>query len=109
MIAATGESHNYKLADLILTINGERYNVEAAVADELPAPVLLGKDLPLVKFIIDGLTKDQLAACTTKGNSVEDTEGPAHDDNPTSPPEDNLAIMTRGQAQTQTEAEDQTL
>ena len=109
MIAATGETQNYKLADLTLTINGERYNVEAVVADELPVPVLLGKDLPLVKFIVDGLTKDQLAACTTKGNSVEDTEGPARDDNPTSSPEENLALMTRGQTQTQTEAEEQTL
>ena len=51
------------------------------------------------------MTKDQLAAYTTKGNSAEDTKG---DDNPTSPPEDNLAVMTRGQARTQTEAKEQT-
>ena len=74
MIAATGENCNNKLADLTLTINGERYNVEPAVADELPVPVLLGKDLPLVKYIVDGLMKDQLAAYTTKGNSVKDTK-----------------------------------
>ena len=77
------------------------------MADELPVPVLLGKDLPLVKFIVDGLTKDQLAASTTKGNSVEDTEGLARDENPTSPPEENLAVMTRGQARTQTETKEQ--
>ena len=78
------------------------------MADELPVPVLLGKDLPLVKFIVDGLTKDQLVTYTTRGNGVEDTEGPAHDDNSTSPPEENLAVMTRGQARTQTETEEQT-
>ena len=32
MIAATRETCNYKLPDLTLTINGEQYNVEAAVA-----------------------------------------------------------------------------
>ena len=74
--------------------------MEAAVADELPVPVLLGKELSLEKFIIDGLTKDQLAAYTTKGNSVEDTKDLTCDDNPTSPPEKNLAVMTRGQART---------
>ena len=41
IIASTGETCNYKLVDLTLTINGKRYNVEAAVADELPVPVLL--------------------------------------------------------------------
>ena len=51
MIAATGEACNNKLADLTLTINEERYAVEAAVADELPVPVLLGKDLPLVNSL----------------------------------------------------------
>ena len=108
MIAATVETRYYKLADLTLMMNGEQYNVEAAVLDKLPVPVLLGKDLPLVKFIVDGLTKVQVAVYTTERNRVEDTEGPACDDNLTSPPEENIAVMTRCQARTQVEAEEQT-
>ena len=81
-IAATGEVRNYKLADLGLTINGEKHVMEAAVADELPVPALLGKDLPLVKPIVNGLTRDQLAEYMTKTNRVKDTESPKRDDTP---------------------------
>ena len=63
MIVATGEAHNYKLADLTLAINGMQYAVEA---DELPILMLLGTDLLIVKLIVNGLKKDQLAVYTTK-------------------------------------------
>lgn len=108
MIAATGEACNNKLVDLTLTINKEKYAVEAAVADELPISVLLGKDLLLVKLIVNGLTKEQLVAYSSKTTRVEDTESSAHEDSPTSSPEENLAIIIREQAWRQAEAEQQT-
>ena len=49
----SGSVLEFALAEVEVWVDGRRYQVEAAIADELAVPVLLGEDLPLEELILD--------------------------------------------------------
>ena len=61
---ANGELLSCGLADVELEIGGQQYNVEAAVAERLPVPVLLGRDPPWKQLIVQQMTPEELDQCT---------------------------------------------
>ena len=61
---ANGEELSYRLADVVISIEGRDYPIEAAVADALPVPVLLGRDMPWRELIVQQLIEEALAKCS---------------------------------------------
>ena len=60
---ANGELLNCGLADIELKIRDQVYHVEVAVAERLPVPVLLGRDLPWKQLIMQQMTQGKLGSC----------------------------------------------
>ena len=72
---AHGDTVLYPLAQVHLEINGHHIDVEAALSDTLPMPVLLGTDVPqlqhFVEYALFGdnqqlVTEDALAVTTSR-------------------------------------------
>ena len=78
------------MADVELEVNGALYRVEAAVSEKLPVPVLLGKDLPLQKLIVQQLSREEIDRCLDADHR-----------------EEAFAVMTRGQQHAVEEADAQ--
>ena len=60
---ADGAVKRHQLADVRITIDDEEFQSEAAVAEKLAAPVLLGCDLPLEKLFWRRLPKKERERC----------------------------------------------
>ena len=58
MWSANGHQATFPIAREQIEVDGEIYNVEAAVALHLPEDVLLGVDVPLTKHIARRLRED---------------------------------------------------
>ena len=72
MQCAHGDMKQYPTAVLEIEINDVKYNVEAAVVDGLPRPVLLGTDIKdLVPIIIDQKRKKFTFAVLTRKQRFE--------------------------------------
>ena len=76
---ANGEIVSNKLADVTIQIQGRTLQVEAAVSNDLPVPVLLGTDLLLEEMIIESSAPETLQKYS---KTLED---------------ESFAVVTRGQ------------
>lgn len=56
---ASGKTLTYELATVEVEINQKKYRIEAAVARQLPADVLPGKDVPILENVIRRVPKDE--------------------------------------------------
>ena len=87
---ANGELLECELADVELEIGGRKYQVEAAVTERLPVPVLLGRDLPWKQLIVQEMTSEELKEWTSTDQG-----------------EEAFAVMTRAQTRKEKGAEEQ--
>ena len=92
LTVANGTLLKYGLADVILTVGKKDYSLEVAVTEDLPVPVLLGVDLPLLTICLPKATKEQLKEALREKEEEEAREL--------------VAMVTRSQAKTQAEAEE---
>lgn len=51
MYNASGKVLSYRLADVEVELDGEKYSLEVAIAETLPVDVLLGTDVPLIQHL----------------------------------------------------------
>ena len=59
--------HSYELAKITIEVDGQNFSVEAAVADKLQVPMLLGGDLPLEELIVRRMSKRNLLKSPSSG------------------------------------------
>ena len=59
MWSANGHQATFPIARVQIKVDGEIYNVEAAVTLHLPEDMLLGMDVPLMKHIARRLREDE--------------------------------------------------
>ncbi|KAL6457906.1 hypothetical protein MHYP_G00331360 [Metynnis hypsauchen] len=73
-----GDERSYPTAEIYLTVDGQTFLVTVAVADQLPYPVVLGQDIPV---IVDLLPKSQQCLVMTRAQRAREAlaELPFHD------------------------------
>ena len=71
---AHGECIRYPVADIDVEVGGRKLTVRAGVADKLPVPVLLGRDIPELLELLTTREHRELVAVTTRSQSCRVAE-----------------------------------
>ncbi|KAL6485144.1 hypothetical protein MHYP_G00071890 [Metynnis hypsauchen] len=73
-----GDERSYPTAEIYLTVDGQTFLVTVAVVDQLPYPIVLGQDIPV---IVDLLPKSQQCLVMTRAQRAREAlaELPFHD------------------------------
>ncbi len=73
---AQGDSREYPLADIEISLRGEKHNIRAAISDTLPVPVLLGRDVTSLVKILQNEKPDRRSrsACGDDQRSSQETK-----------------------------------
>ena len=95
---ASGELVDNPLADVELEVQGTKYRVEAAVSNNLPVSVLIGRDVPVDEMVAERMPLETLARCMQK---IICREGETTEE------ETAFAVQTRNQRRQEMEAEEQ--